>query len=715
LLAQPERTVRKLSDNKRKAPSGEFEEVVDYGGKDAKALGRLGLDVVSVTDLGAVVHATPERFERLETISANLQDMGRGEQARWAMLSAFDVIPPELRADQEWLDTLRPGGEHEAIIELQPLLTRSEGNLVLSNIVERLHRPQREAIIGSGTDFSGRAWVRVRLTLQTILDVVRGFFSVQSVHGPLFSPLLQLSATSAPASTSGDVPRHRDTTQQLPTVAIVDAGVPANHRQLEPLRRGTFTDPDSSGVLGNHGTFVASRVVFGDPRDPFNNPPSPMCQFLDVVVARDAISAEDKIISRAVNFAAANYPDVRTFNLSLGDFRSFDSYPTVERTERLLLTQDLDNVIFARDILVVVAAGNSLPNTSPSVAYPDHWQDPTWKLGHWALGFNTLTCGSFVRDWTILGGVASVPFAPSPFSRVGPGLAGSPVPDFAAHGGNANQAYGWSAGLGVYGLSLDGLWEDKVGTSFATPLLARECAFAVQSLQTVCPPGSRPFGATIKALLALTATAMPLPESLHTLASVTLGYGEASSAPIRVASEDAAIFVWQGLIMDKGDVAKIVMPIPIEWLKAAADPVCDISVGWDTPVNAAFPHVYGCRRVDAKLRTVDGGKSVRPSRGAHAAYPLRVRTHSFKHLLEKEDLTDDLWMVELSYEEVCEYPPTQTFIPEQRVGIALRLRDRSGKVSPQDFVQGHALAPTMTRLSAVLVPAQVPVSIKPMQ
>lgn len=708
-LARPEPSVRKLTSNIRKAPTGEFDEVVDYAGKDAKVLGRLGLDVVSVSESGAIVHATPEKLERLETISAHLTDVGPAEQARWAMLSAFDTVPESLRADKEWLDRLSPSREHEAIIELQPLLTRSEGNIVLTSIAERLRRPKHEAIIGSGTDFSGRAWVRVRLGLQTILSIVRGYFSIQSVHGPLASAFV-VSRKASP--TAHSAPPSQPNVTNLPIVGVVDGGVPANHPQLEVFRRGTYIDPGSMGVLGGHGAFVASRVVYGDPRDPINDPVQSTCRFLDVIVSRDAGSAEDKIISGSVNTAAANYTDVRTFNLSLGDYRAFDSYPQVERNERLLLTQDLDNVVFARDIIVVVAAGNSPPGVLPSVAYPDHWQDPSWRLGHWALGFNTLTCGSFVRDWTMLGGVATTPYAPSPFSRIGLGLADSPVPDFSAHGGNANSSYGWSPGLGVYGLSLGGLWEDKNGTSAAAPLLARECAFGLQALQAVCPPGSKPFGVTVKALLALTAISHELPQSLHELARVTLGHGEANSASFTKAGEDAAIFAWQGIITDKTDLAKVILPIPIEWIKAADDPVCDVAVAWDTPVNAAFPNVYGCRRVDMHLRSVETGKAVRPSHGPHATYPLRIRTYALKRFIEKEPLSDDLWTVELSYDEVCEYPPTQTFIPEQRVAFALRVRDRGGKTSPQEYVQRHALASTMTRLSAAFVPAQIPVTIK---
>ena len=94
---------------------------------------------------------------------------------------------------------------------------------------------------------------------------------------------------------------------------------------------------------------------------------------------------------------------------------------------------------------------------------------------------------------------------PSPFTRIGPGLCGAPIPSFSAEGGNTNDAYGFTQGLGVWGVSATGLLEDKIGTSHACPILAREAAFTLQKLQEVCEPGSQPFAVTARAFLTLTA------------------------------------------------------------------------------------------------------------------------------------------------------------------------------------------------------------------
>jgi hypothetical protein len=709
LLARPERSVPKLTDNKKKAPSGRFDEAVDYAGKDSRILGRLGLDVLNVTEEGAVVHATPERFERLLAVAPNLSESGRVEQARWAFVADFDAVPPQLRADKDWLATTRSPGTHDSVVELQPLLSSTEAASVIQAISEGLHRRDGEVLLASGTDFSGRVWIRASLVARTIARIVQDFFSIQAVHGPLYSQALVFPQDDDKgiegALNSSSVAPGR------PVVAVVDTGVAKNHVILHAHRRGTFIHPQSQGGFDDHGTFVASRVVFGDVTNPATKSPVPEVAFVDVIVGQGANKVDDLIVVNAIETVAANFPDARVFNLSFGDYTAVDAYQPVQRAQRLQRTEQLDNLVFARDLVVVVAAGNSSVGIVPTPDYPESWRDPSWALGHWAVGFNTLKCGSFVRDWTMIGGLADVPGAPSPFCRVGPGLAGAPAPDFSSHGGNCDGAYRSTAAMRVLGLGLDGKWRGKVGTSHAAPVVSREAAFLLQSLETVCPPDTRPFASTAKALLALTSHREQLPPRFEELASRTLGYGEPSRLLLQ-AHESSAVFVWQGVLSHKGDTARVVVPIPKEWLTEAEEPLCEMAVAWDTPVNAAVMNIYGCRRVNVSLRPTPDSDAIRGSRGSHPAYPLRVRRYPLAKAVAQGKVTDDLWTVELSYDEMCDYPAAQTFTPEQRVSFAIRLVDRKGGASPQAAVQALETVRTMTRLSAAPVPVQIAVAVK---
>ena len=61
LLAKPQSKLKKLSDDKKKAPKGEIEEATAYSGKDSRVFSRLGMDLLNVAEDGsAIVHTTPE-------------------------------------------------------------------------------------------------------------------------------------------------------------------------------------------------------------------------------------------------------------------------------------------------------------------------------------------------------------------------------------------------------------------------------------------------------------------------------------------------------------------------------------------------------------------------------------------------------------------------------------------------------------------------------
>ena len=153
LLALPDKGLTKISE--RKGKSTEKKYLVNYAEDNSRVFDKLGLDLLRVNDDGtAIVHSKPEQFNRLLATAKSLEKVGVREQSRWAPLGEFDIIPPALRVDDNWLTKLSREMPTDAVVELQPLLTRSEIDRVLSSISEILRGNLGERLNRAGTDFS---------------------------------------------------------------------------------------------------------------------------------------------------------------------------------------------------------------------------------------------------------------------------------------------------------------------------------------------------------------------------------------------------------------------------------------------------------------------------------------------------------------------------------------------------------------------------------
>jgi hypothetical protein len=723
LRAAPVPKIKKRSDSKHRkglAADGSYEEEIDYSEDHSSVFRRLGLELLQVNDDGtATIHSTPERLEQLALATESLADLGQREQSRWVTIDSFGLIPPNLRIDDGWLDTVGAETLVDTIVELQPLLSRIDVDTVVRAVAAILNRACNETLSGGGTDFSGRHWLRGRMAKKSLMGIAKTFYSVQSLHAPLLS-LAASPRGSERRGTSTNRPTmspslHTDP-KSLPCVAVLDTGVPLDHRLLAQFRRGQYIATNGAGrPVGDHGSLVASRVVFGDPdfSGGASSAPTPPgdCMFYDVMVAAYAGHIYDKDVLEAMDAVTRTAPDVRVFNLS------FDNHPLpalnpTDRRESLLLVQDLDNFIFANDVLTVVAAGNSPSNTPPSVPYPRHFDDPNWALGPWSCSFNALTCGSSVDRVTPHGLVTSKGW-PSPFTRVGPGLCESPKPDFAAHGGNLTPTYHSAPLLGVWGCSADARWEDYSGTSYAAPLLAREAAFAIQRLTNVCEQGARPFAATIKAFLAITATSPVTDCQVAELVKRSLGRGRASARRLASPRPSSAILVWQGVLDGPSDHAKVQVPIPKDWIQKATVPSLRIVIAWDSPVNAAVRGLWACRTLDAQLRPRPDAPAITASHRTHRSYPILDRTYNLRRLPAGVSITGDMWMLGISYKQIADYYPGIDFSPQQRVAFAAELFDESEHPeSPQPALQALPIAASMNRLSIPPAIVRMPVIIK---
>jgi hypothetical protein len=717
LLAAPAKTLAKTSTDRRKAVDGKVFESTDFARQHSRVFRRLGVDLLSVEEDGsAVVHMKPETMMQLSARAQSLGELGAKEQSRWATIDRFGLIPPELRIDSEWLSTLAAKKLTDAVIEFQPLLGRSEIDALIRAIVSTLLRNLGEGVTAAGSDFSGRQWVRGKVTRESLGKISHDFFSVQSLH----SPLVSKAAASVPSHSRERATGSIDAVvANLPTVAVVDTGVPADHPTLARYRRGSYAAPASMFVPGNdHASFVTSRAVFGDmdlSAGVSGRALAGSVSYYDVNVCGSAArDIDDKsVVNPALQAIVSTAPDVRVFNMSFDTEMPLDLISPVKRSEFLILVQDLDNFIFQNDVMVIVTAGNSALGEIPSTNYPRHFDDPRWALGAWARSFNSLTCGSFVGRLSAEGLVNHHRW-PSPFCRVGPGLCDSPKPDFSANGGNAAPNYQFRPGLGVWGLDQSGRWEDRIGTSFAAPLLAREAALALQRLQRVCERGAQPFAVTAKAFLALTAIPPVKDEAVKDLSERTLGRGFATARRLDHPAAQTGVMIWQGVLEDEKDIARVQIPIPSDWLRDAAEPHLKLVLAWDPPVNAAVKHLWATRDVSVRLRMHPEAPAQRPSASkSHGSYPLLDRLYDLRKLPRDAGVEGDMWLIELSYEQIAAYHPAMIFPPQQRVAFAAELFDASDKpMSPQRALQSLTSTRTMNRLTVPPAAARLPVVLR---
>lgn len=726
LLSRPELKLERISEAKT-AKDGTMAVTTSFAGKQARLFQSLGMDLLRVTPEGdAIVHATPATVEQLESTASRLASAGKKEKARWAHFAEFSTVPSDKRVDRAWLASLKNDVPSEVIIDLQPVLTRPEFDLVFGAIREFVSADGRDRVVAGGRGVSGRRWLRAHLRRPVVQKLAAAFQSIQSIHPPLRSvPLAESKRRGriAPAPQLS-IPQMLE---DLPAVAMVDAGVPRQHSLLAAYRRGEYRHPEVAHTNpGDHGSRVASRIVFGevDAGQPGFTPRPGGCRFVDVVVPmladeEGAPEFDDLNILEALVEVARGYPDVRVFNLSIGGRVPLAKLDQQQRLARYEQLQDLDNLAFEHDLVVVVAAGNTRRGVIPNADYPRHFDEGDWGLSGWAAGFNTLVAGSYV-EVANTDGVARLLGWPSPFTRIGPGVAGAPVPNYSAGGGDSTKDYHWAPGrnLGVWTLDQLGRWEDAVGTSFAAPIVAREAALISSELLRHCGSGATPFASTVKAFMALVARhACPggHPASVERLAGRTLGRGRPSSERLISPASYSAVFVWQGTLERVGHIARVQLPVPRSWLKGATSPQLRVVCAWNTPTFSGAQDVWACRRVSLQLRASLGGKALRTRGEGVGAYPLIDRTYdlSAHHLAEtKVYPTGDTWVLEIGYGEVAPYPPAMRVDEQQRVGVVVELFDQdAGGDSPQMAVQALPSIHPMVHLGGIKQPIWAPIRI----
>lgn len=563
-------------------------------------LEKLGFDIVAYStrapNLATGIISKPD-FEalqaRLEAYTTRATHPGK---TYLAPLEDFGEVPAEDKIAEELL-----GGDVneplDCMIALYTSLSKRDklavANAIATNLrdLQRGERPANSESVAIWEYDNGTVIVTAPLTPEQILDIGTNYVTVRSIvpnddivttRAVAVSTLPQGVQISPPVITS--------------PVAVVDSGVNSNCELLRGLVVQQMPTLPAGAVKAHdeHGTFVASRVVYGDDLDrQLQSPPLlPCCPVVDVPVIGFTSGGlllqpkEADLISVIQTVVPQLAPGVRVFNLSVGPPARVGTGVYSE------IAKMVDYLSRKHDVLFVVAVGNI---TRPASSPPTHFAHSTARMQAPSEALLALTVGSFAKytDAGALAGEREV----SPFSRRGPGADDGQKPDLVAHGGNLLAAT-WmpTQRIGTYGVYGDGLQlACDAGTSFAAPLVSQAAA----RLFAAYP------GATtnlVRALLCHFCDSIYAPDVAGCPPEHLRGFGEPIVNRALFSTQYAATYLYQGQIAkDAVQHVPFVVPSTLAAVDSRKKVRIRATVVYDPPVNPDNPLEYSQCRLVAKL------------------------------------------------------------------------------------------------------------------
>jgi Subtilase family len=369
-------------------------------------------------------------------------------------------------------------------------------------------RQRMEQVTGAVVEAGGRildSSLRVRAGLSVIVAEISAseiqiLASTDRVRRIDLRPRPMLSHPQLRSVSAESLPPVMPSSATAPRVGIIDSGVRAGHPLIAPaLVSAEYVDPrvGDAGDQTGHGTLVASLALYGS---------------LEAVLAdRQPLVPAGGLVSVKVLDHHNNFPDDRVWeehllrameiaadagsrviNISLGDQRNAYRGP-----RPTALGAIIDDFARRRNVIVVISAGNYPPaglNIESLLAreYPaDLLNSPDAGLLDPAPAALALTVGALCADLTQGADVlqsrqaevlpVGSPGAPSPLTRVGPGVMNSIKPDLVAPGGSIAVDSLMSRVtlreravqvVGAGGIDAGQILASDAGTSFSAPLVS---------------------------------------------------------------------------------------------------------------------------------------------------------------------------------------------------------------------------------------------------
>ena len=479
------------------------------------------------------------------------------------------------------------------IIYLYNSLSQRERFVILNHLeseFKKLSVATESQVFANGTTA-----VSCRASYAVLKDIVKSYSTVNKVElNSSFYIKRSLPASKLPAILTVNPPISNS------IVAIIDSGIESS---AIPFRNLVTTNlrylPDSAVDMDHdHGTFVASRCIYGDEIDGCLSSSilTPYCKVMDVTVFGTdrlgrSVGPDDFSLMSIIGEVVRKYhKEIKVYNLSLGKPMPIKDYDYSE------VAKQIDYLSKTYGIIFIVASGNI---DAPLGAYPnEHFSNDASRLGSPAESLLAITVGSIAKYDNL--NCLAVKNEISPFSRIGPGADGGLKPEIVTHGGNLDKGYKATARTSSYGINNTGIeLAIDVGTSFSAPLVSQYVIRLIDAF-----PGASTN--LIKALLYHFAQKRAIPSTILNPHNFYTGFGEPDIEQSLSSAPNAFSYFFEGAI-EQSNYQYVGFHIPKVFKSNNETKLkVKITLVFDPSVNPTNDLEYSMARISATLFKAQG-------------------------------------------------------------------------------------------------------------
>jgi len=402
-----------------------------------------------------------DSIEDMEQISSRITDPDNNKYAL-SCLESFSLFKPKI---------VRVDGKQNYKVKLQNF-NKSKNSEIQKQFETTLNS---ENIQYKKREYADNLTV---YNLQQIQPTTLDTLEKHNIFGAIFSmePMPRYTVKLDSYESTQEVPINKPKdNQHYVTIGILDSGI-ARIPHLDPwLNKKRWTPYPDSNIDPDHGTFVASIVIYGDECEKKKWVGGSGTRVFDATVFPDIDKEgieEDELIENIKEAIKYNCAEVKIWNLSMSIKREVADDKFSDFAIALDYIQDKYKVLICK------SAGNC-----------DNFLfgKPKGRIHEGADSVRSLVVGSIAHKE---GGYNKAEIDnPSPFSRIGPGPEYIIKPELVHYGGNAGiDLTRTPIFTGVTSFSKYGTIKTSIGTSFSTPRVTSLAAGIYQELNEKFDP-----------------------------------------------------------------------------------------------------------------------------------------------------------------------------------------------------------------------------------